>query len=307
MIRSTLRLFLYLSVFTALVMLNSSCTAEGNSCGQLPCYEGPFDPPWVSGLAFPWGPDGTPLTHDNRVLETDNFLVFSDASSDDAKIRMGDTAEACFAEIKQAFGIASSAELGISGQASKMTIYSERRKRIDPQAFSYGFIMFGYDSSIYLNSPEQQLNQRDCVKHENVHVVQFYLGGTYESVWDWFTEGVAEHVSGGAEQPIACWPEVEAWRQNPLHVNPVTVRKLSQIEQPLIQDEHYPLFGLAVRYLVDPLGHGKSLLDVKALFADIGRGVDFAAAFETRLGMSLDYYAENFYALMQAYLPVECN
>ena len=54
-----------------------------NICGQEPCYEGPFEPPWISAYDYDvWFVDQyqRTLTCDNRVLETENVLTFSDAS-----------------------------------------------------------------------------------------------------------------------------------------------------------------------------------------------------------------------------------
>jgi len=282
-----------------------------NLCGQEPCYEGPFDPPWVSayhaGLRLDFDED---LTHDNRVLETDNFLIFSDASDDWAKIRMGQTAEAALVLIKDLFEV-SSEDLGIRDLSSKIRVYSARRNpgRLGPRSFYNGFIMWAYDSYTYA-TPELI---PDITEHECTHVVQFRLGGAFSRVWAWFCEGLAEHVSnGGPYKVIRCWQEVDDWRQAPGHVNPISIQYLEQIpDYDRIdwqrREEYYPIFGVAVRYLTDPGGHGKTPVDIKNLFIDIGHGLDFGAAFRNHIGMSLEYYQDHFYALMQAFLPASCD
>jgi hypothetical protein len=65
----------------------------------------------------------------------------------------------------------------------------------------------------------------------------------------------------------------------------------------------YPMFQLAVEYLVDANGHGKTMDDVRNLLMDVRNGVPFPAAFQNRFGMSLSEYESQFFALMNAYLP----
>jgi hypothetical protein len=308
MIKKILFIFLGFVVLAACGPWESKQNRVRNICGQEPCYEGPFDPPWVSGLRFssPWDDI---LTHDNRVLETDNFLIFSDASSDEAKIRMGKTAEAALELIKNLFKV-SSEDLGIRDRVSKFRVYSARRAdKGYPRAFNSGFVMWAYDS--YTHTRQELIP--DTTEHECTHVVQNKLGGFYSLVWDWFTEGLAEYISdGGSYIVITCWPEVDEWRQDPGHVNPITIQYLEQIPNYAVMDwqrreQYYPIFGLAVRYLVDPKGHGKTLIEVKNMFADIRNGVDFATSFEIHMGMSLEYYKENFYPFMEAFLPDGCD
>jgi hypothetical protein len=292
---------------------DSSWETPDNICGQEPCYEGPFQPPWISGHDY--GLEfvdqyGVSLSYDNRVLETENVLTFSDASLDWVKIEYARMTEVSFEEIKELFDIITSAELGITDLNSKLRIYSKRYGSHPQAALPSGFILYGLDSPQWGNQPDDDPEfynwYQRMVKHETMHVVQFKLGGLYQRVWDWFTEGVAEHVSGGAFTPISCWPEVVEWRQIENHVNPVSVMSLTQIPQNT-WGEHYPLFGLAVCYLLDPGGHNRSIEDVKAMFADIGNGMGFVEAFELHMGISLDYYEEHFWVLMQAYLPAECD
>jgi len=169
--------------------------------------------------------------------------------------------------------------------------------------------MWAYDSYTYA-TPELI---PDITEHECTHVVQFRLGGAFSRVWAWFCEGLAEHVSnGGPYKVIRCWQEVDDWRQAPGHVNPISIQYLEQIpDYDRIdwqrREEYYPIFGVAVRYLTDPGGHGKTPVDIKNLFIDIGHGLDFGAAFRNHIGMSLEYYQDHFYALMQAFLPASCD
>jgi len=300
---------------TILVLL-SSCTTNSddpecdNICCQIPCYEGPFDPPWVSAYRADLELNlDIDFTHDNRVLETDHFLVFSDASEDLAKIKMGETAETALTMIAHLFDI-SRADLGIADLYSKIRAYSARRSySVGSSAYTNGFIVQAFDSYSF---PYIEFLP-DIIEHELTHVVQFRLGGLYSQVWAWFTEGLAETISdGGPYRVIKCWQEVDEWRRESGHVNPVTIQHLEQIpDYDTIdgqrREQYYPIFGVAVHYLVDPKGPGKSLIDVKNMFADIGQGMSFARAFETHMGMSLQYYENNFYQLIKNFLPETCD
>ena len=70
----------------------------------------------------------------------------------------------------------------------------------------------------------------------------------------------------------------------------------------IIYNYYYPIFQLAVDYLVDAKGHAKSLRDVRDLFLDISVGVAFATAFENRLEISIKEYEVRFFDLMIDYL-----
>jgi hypothetical protein len=275
-----------------------------NICGQEPCYEGPFTPPWVGGLSYvsPWGDT---WTHDNRVLETNNFLVFSDASTDDAKIRLGDEAEQDLAEIKQLFQITSQ-ELGILDLNSKVTIYSSKRRfsNYNQAAGSTGFIIYAFDSPYYLEyTEEEKLNHLKVIKHEATHVCQSLMGGSFILVPTWFTEGLAEYVCGGSFTPITTWQRVEKWRQYPDHINPISIIDFNDfpVEYNRI-GEYYAYFGLAIRYLMDSRGLGKTPVDIKWMFFDIAAGMTFNDAFKTHMGIPIEYFRENYYGLMKEYL-----
>jgi len=307
--------------YLLILLVLSSCSSRDftndnridNICGQEPCFEGPFEPPWISG--YDHGLEfidqyGVKLSYDNRVLETEKVLTFSDASTDETKIRYAEMTEVSLAEIKELFDIKNSAELGIVDMNTKLKIYSKCNGNHPQAALENGFILYALDSSFWGNQPDNDPEfynwYQRMVKHETMHVVQFKLGGIYGRVWAWFTEGVAEHISGGAFTPISCWPEVVEWQQIENHVNPVSVERLDQIPQN-VWGEHYPLFGLAVRFLLDPAGRGRTIKDLKTMFADMGEGMGFVEAFELHMGISLEYYETHFWELMQAYLPASCN
>jgi hypothetical protein len=275
---------------------------EGNPCGQDPCYPGPFEPPFVSGLTFP-GPQA--VTHDNRVYESENFLVFSDASSDETKELFASMAEQALGEVLEDFGFAGPAELGIADRASKITTYCSRYRQIDEIAFPFGFYLYGSDSQLYLAGGPYHDRYRENQKHEIVHVFTFLLGLTETNLPNfWFNEGLAEYVSGGAFDPITTVHQLDQWMAGEDHFNPISVRSWQDLPVPHARTgEYYPMFGLAVRYLLEPMGGGRTHLDVRAMVEDMVSGDPFETAFERRFGMSVDEYEAGFLTLIREFLP----
>ena len=62
------------------------------------------------------------------------------------------------------------------------------------------------------------------------------------------------------------------------------------------------MFHLAVEYMMDADGLGKSPQDARDLFLDMGEGATFSSAFENRMGIPLRDYEEQFFDLMNDYL-----
>ena len=302
-----------LLIFIILITCNtgeSGSDSTDNICGQEPCYEGPFEAPWISGHYYGFELvdyyTGQIITYDNRVLETENCLIFSDASDDWAKIRMGETAEASLRLVKELFDL-SNEDMGIVDRVSKFRVFSCRGDigPVGPNFFYNGYIIWAWDSYDF-HLPEWI---PDTAEHECVHVAQFKMGGSYNQVWAWFREGLAEHISdGGPYRVIRCREEVDEWRRDPDHQNPITIQNLDQMPNTAANREsYYPIFGVAVRWLVAPGGNGKTLIDVKNMFRDIGNGMEFVEAFELHMGLTVEYYEEHFWEWMEAYLPASCD
>lgn len=135
------------------------------------------------------------------------------------------------------------------------------------------------------------------MKHELVHVVQFALGSGDASPWgdSWFAEGVAEYLSGRSFPPIRDQEELKAWFADPIHVNPILVRTYwDPIPDGAPVGDYYPMFGLAVTYLLDQKGLGKTPANVKELFVDMARGIEFSHAFQAQMGLTRALFQEQF-------------
>ena len=188
-----------------------------------------LDTNWTSGITYQIY-SNPPVTHDNRILESKNFLVFSDASSDEVKYDLLRIAAESFAELKQDFDYSSSEELGIfeDNKNSKIKVFSDRNLYYGQFAFLKGIWIMGMDSQAYLSSPDSYKERYpNSVKHELVHVIQLIMGVGINGIPApdaWFTEGLAEYMSGGSVTPIESPESLETWLNNPQTVNPITVK-----------------------------------------------------------------------------------
>ncbi len=291
------------TAFFALIFFYMMC----GGCGKNPvAAEGC----WVSDIPFVVNPANLEYGHDNRIFESDHFLTFSDASSDEIKIRFAAYAEQAFSEILAAFHIPFASFLGISGTYTKMTIYTNKQSGMIQLAFPYGFILDGEDSETCRHWPaEMKKRYYQQVKHETMHVVQFMLGvlpnddNSYEPD-KWFNEGLAETVSGGFFIPIMSKVDFRTWKNQFGSVNPVSIHQWSDLPIPANEvGGYYPAFGLAVRYLLDGRGLGRNYRDVKAMFFELAhRESTFPEAFEKYMGISLSEYEDTFFQRMDAYL-----
>jgi hypothetical protein len=110
-------------------------------------------------------------------------------------------------------------------------------------------------------------------------------------------------MSGGAFAPIANLGQWEQWCSFSDHVNPVSIHQWRNFPVPYERTgEYYPAFSLAVRYLLDSRGAGRTPLDVKAMYADMVSSGSFAAPFARMSGMTVHEYEQRFPALIVDYL-----
>ena len=88
------------------------------------------------------------------------------------------------------------------------------------------------------------------------------------------------------------------------YLNPIKMHRYDYPDvEGIIYNYYYPMFQLAVEYLVDENGHGKTFEDLKDLFLDVSVGVPFKTAFKDAFGMSVLEYEAQFFDLMNDYLP----
>jgi hypothetical protein len=172
-------------------------------------------------------------------------------------------------------------------------------------AFPVGFFHAGFESEAYLNWGIHNQRFFNSIKHETTHVLNYlvtenHLNGQH---W-WFTEGIAEYASGGGEPRIETWAEVQEWWSLETHINPVAIRRFP-IDLPDPDgawNEFYPMFHLAVEYLLSEAGFGRTFVDVKNMWSDMATGERFEKAFETHIGMTVDVFESSLYRRLKQYL-----
>lgn len=265
-----------------------------------------FDMQWTSGHRFP-SLFGQYVAHDDRILETSHYLIFSDESSDDAKVRFAKVAEETLYEVFDAFNISESSELGILQDYpdTKPRLFSNVNTSFPYGGFAFrtGYVYFAFDCEQYASSPYLREGYRADVHHETVHVLSFLCGlDNLPNLWPdvWFSEGIAVYISNNRPPP-ANLAELEDWRNIPANDNPIKVHEWEDL--PSGGRRYYHMFGLAVEYLLSEDGHGKTTTDVLDMYRwmhDTEEG--FARAFELHMGMSLHYYEDNYWDLITAWL-----
>ena len=147
------------------------------------------------------------------------------------------------------------------------------------------------------------------VKHELTHAIQNLILGRLDNtlVDVWLSEGLAETISkSNPDRKIDSQKKMTDLISTYGPLNPISMHLYDYPDIERIEvDYYYPMFQLAVTYLTDPNGRGKSMPDLKNLLVDARDGIPFSAAFENRFGISAKDYEEQFFDLMNEYLNSE--
>ncbi len=251
-------------------------------------------------------------THDCESFASVHFTVYSDGSSDQAKEQLAELAEGIFDLLVPEFLIEDIGEELDFTEDYTYYIYADKHHDvIRAMGYRNGFFIGAIDCATVPDYYTRNPWWYSCiVKHELTHVFQFTLTGCASNAacpyWlgVWFREGQAVYMSGGGPGiRITTLNEFYRWWEDKDHVNPISIHRWVNFPNPDRGGEYYPMFGLAYAYLVDRVhGHGATMADMRNLFQLMKEGEGFKEAFEEAMGMSVAYYQENFYALMEAYL-----
>lgn len=265
-----------------------------------------------------WTAAGFNFGHDGQPHESDNFRVYSGFSSQEERQYVADVLEGRFLDLQTALGISSHAEFEYPSQDEHIDVLTLRYQGNDVlwtgQSYRYGMIVHAPDSPRYIEEGYTRDLYTQLLTHELMHVTEYLLVGTaadYSDVEKWFHEGIATYVAGPPPNQVLDPSEVEQWQSEMSDLagqgNPISVETWSDYPTQVVNDparlsQYYMFFELAFRYLIDPEGHGKTLSDVKNVYLDIRQGSTFEEAFESRLGMSVDYYETDFFDIILEYL-----
>jgi hypothetical protein len=261
---------------------------------------------WSVYSIFKWKHDGMPY-------HSKYCIVYSDGASDKLKTQIGILADENFSEILQTFNFNNFSDFRYPLDNQKIEIYINR--------FHDENIMWAYWGGFFLTIRRSDIddtwyyNFMDYTsKHELMHVFEFLIEGTYDlGTPTWFREGIAVHIgdisiAGG--KVIDTSGELESWIEQykniPGEGNPIKINQWEDFPQ-IIRDQnqtgkYYPLFALALKYLIDEKGAGKSYNDILNLFYDIRNGIEFSVTFQQTFGINLNDFEAEFYERMRLFL-----
>jgi hypothetical protein len=237
-----------------------------------------------------------------------HVTVYSDSASEAMKRHLAEMADGKLEQILALFDFQELTDLRYPPGSSSIDIYLNRyHPETVNWAYWAGFIITIRSSEI---SGSWLGYTVYTVRHELTHEFEFLIegrGGLGTDVW--FREGLAVHV-GCMEysewQTIRRLSELEAWidlnRDMPGGGNPIRIHQDTDLPQGASWHQYTRLSELAVTYMLDKAGMGRSYQDVLALFYDVRAGRSFPASFEDRFGISLSAFEAEFFERARAYL-----
>lgn len=241
--------------------------------------------------------------HDGRPVETEHFVVYSDAASPEARRQMADVAERVWFELLDELAVTPEL-LRFAPGTDKIDIYAYHDQY--PRAWS-GRAYYG---GLLIWSPDHPLRQLDrngfepTLKHELVHVLQWMLTGGAGTIDTWFIEGLPLAMANDlVKPPIGNLEQLDELNGEYGSINPISIKQYSQITDPDAGEHlYYPMFQLAFEYLLADDGLGRSPTDVRDIMVDMAEGASFEAAFEEHMGIHLEDFERDFLALISDYL-----
>lgn len=257
--------------------------------------------------------------HDGHPYETEHFVVYSDGASLRARERLATLAEGALVDVVDEMGVDPATMFRFPAGQDKIDIYASRYHAIELEGTRYGAM--AYYAGIIIPSFDSEVGRRTHLwavrgdlKHEMVHVVEALLKGNFTGdipVGDprrmpvWFSEGAAQALGGFTVAPPRTLDEVDALIAKYGRINPIAWQvDLPPSEQgDSYPNAYYPMAHLAVDYLLDRDGLGRSPHDLAAVMRDMGAGTSFASAFKAHLGLSESEYEAQFWTRIDAYLP----
>ena len=257
-----------------------------------------------------WYSSGFEWPHDGNPYESENFTIFSDAASINSRKLLAEAGEEVFLELKEQFEISDNRIFQFPEGQKKVHVFAYKDhfpREWGGQAYYGGYMIYSPDHEERgkegHTDPETYF---PVVRHELTHTIQNLILGRLDNtlVDVWLSEGLAETISkSNVDRRIDSPKKLEALREKYGDLNPISMHlyEYPDIEN-VGRDYYYPMFQLAVTYLTDPNGLSKNIVDIRDLLIDVRDGTEFATAFENRFGISLEYYEDHFFDLMDDYL-----
>jgi hypothetical protein len=289
-------------ILLALLVLIGGCgDATGPDGGGLP-------PGMVDSGS--WYRTGFKWPHDGKPYESQNFVVYSDAASLEARQKLAEIGEELLVVLKADFEIDPETMFRFPAGQSKLHIYAY--KNHSPQdwggwGYYGGLMIFSLDHEWRTQIGGTELdNYTRVVTHELMHAVEGLLKGSDNPhlVDVWLTEGIAEYVAGGtAGGRVTSLVKLDELVATYGELNPIAMHRYDYPDVEMIGFYYYyPMFELAVTYLLDPAGLGNTKPSVRDVLINGGNGIPFATSLENRLGIGLQEYEDEFFDRMREFL-----
>ena len=294
------------SVF--LVLLVSACSESSTTSGTSQPGEMVDGGSWYVRYQWP---------HDGKPYESEHLVVYSDTSSQEARKAVADLGERLLAETIAEMGISADELFRFPTDRDKIEIYAfkdQPKQDWGGKAYYGGLLIHAIDHEGWVG-PTQPDKYGMTLKHELVHVVESLLKGrgSERGPWVavWFSEGLAETMSGGAaSRGINALDHLDSLTAEFGSLNPVSYQSDPQVCIVIDADclkayseYHYPMWYLAVEYLLDEDGLARTPGDAAAVFVDMAEGTTFPTAFDDHMGITLAEYEEQFFVRIADYLP----
>lgn len=279
------------------------------ACGDTVGPDGSGLPPGMVDEGS-WYRTGFRWPHDGDPYETPNFVVYSDGASLEARERLAEIGEELLVVLKDDFEIDAETMFRFPAGQSKIHIFAYKNHTpMEWGGWGYwgGLLIFSLDHELRSEWGHTELgNYTRVVKHELMHAVESLLKGSDNShlVDVWLTEGIAEHVAGGtAGGSVTTLAKLDELVATYGELNPVAMHRY---DYPDIEGigfyYYYPMFELAVKYLLDPAGLGKTKPSIRDILIDAGNGAQFTVSFGNQFGISLQDYEDEFFFRMREFL-----
>ncbi|GEM_PF-2503138 len=257
---------------------------------------------WTSHTPYQW-------THDGKPLVGKNCIIYSDAAKEEAKLFISEKAEFSFTNLKDLLQIDDNNIFVFPPGTNKLDFYANRFNLEYQGGFAYygGALVISPDSPMYRPLEGWCANQ---VEHEMMHEIEYLIEARPPSLMTdvWFREGLADYYAGNSE--ITDVERLNAWLVTRISLpgggNPIKIHSWNdfplQVQQTKSQYQWYPMFELAVRYILDKNGYGKSMTDIKNLFLNLRSTNSFSHSFERMTGTTLENYENDFFNLILQFL-----
>ncbi len=265
---------------------------------------------WINTSAGSWNQFWNNRWHDGSPVESENFIVYSEASSQEMRQQIAEEAEVAYADIKTIINYEEGEFRFRSDYKTEQIHIMADFQQQNQAGLAYrdGLIIRAKDSPRF-NGDEDRWHK--VFQHEITHVVEFLLIGEFQhrqANTVWMREGFANY--GARNHRIQTLNQLKNWqdlmRNVPGGGNPIEIRIWSDFPAVIINSnrtiEYYGFFELTVRYLLDPKGQGKTIDDLKAYFDDLGLGMPVEEAFLKHFEMDMEALQANWWTIMEEYL-----